>query len=103
MSTVTQMTVSDPEPAFAAVGSGECDLGIVIADTGHEHPHVRCEPLGREEIVLVVPPSGLAEAESRVLADLADLPLVAPPSGSVGASSSTASSRRAACNRGTSS
>lgn len=81
-STIT-MSVSDPEMAFAAVGSGECDLGIVVADTGHEHPHVRCEEIGREEIILVAAPDGLPGVDEIRLADLAELALVAPFAGSI--------------------
>jgi DNA-binding transcriptional LysR family regulator len=80
---IITMSVSDPEQAFAAVGSGECDLGIVIADTGHEHPHVCCDVIGREEIVLVAAPDSLAGIDTLALADLRDLALVAAPAGNV--------------------
>ncbi|MTD55418.1 LysR family transcriptional regulator [Amycolatopsis pithecellobii] len=80
---IITMQVSDPERAFAAVGSGECDLGIVIAGPGHEHPHVRSEEIGREEIVLVAAPDRLAGIDELQLADLAKLALVAPFAGSV--------------------
>ncbi|MFD2416462.1 LysR family transcriptional regulator [Amycolatopsis pigmentata] len=80
---IITMSVSDPEMAFAAVESGKCDLGIVIAGTGHEHPHVRSEEIGREEIVLVTAPDKLGGVDELKLADLSELSLVAPFAGSV--------------------
>lgn len=78
------MAVSDPEQAFAAVGSGECHLGVVIAEAGHEHPHVQCEVIGLEDIVLVAPPDYRPEIERLPLADLSGFDLVAAPAGNVG-------------------
>jgi DNA-binding transcriptional LysR family regulator len=80
---IITMKVSDPEMAFAAVATGECDLGIVIAGPGHEHPHVRSEEIGREEIVLVAAPDRLAGVDKLMLSDLSELALVAPFAGSV--------------------
>lgn len=78
---VITMSVSDPESAFAAVASGECDVGIVIAGTEYEHPHVRCEEIGREEIALVAATDSLPEIDAVSLADLSEIPVVAPPAG----------------------
>jgi DNA-binding transcriptional LysR family regulator len=80
---IITMTVSDPEVAFSAVGSDECDLGIVIAGAGHEHPHVRSEEIGREEIVVVAAPDSLSGVEALSISDLSELALVAPFAGSV--------------------
>ena len=78
---VITMSVSDPEPAFAAVASGECDMGIVIAGTDYEHPHVRCEEVGREEIALVAAVDSFPEIDALSLADVGELAVVAPPAG----------------------
>jgi LysR family transcriptional regulator, low CO2-responsive transcriptional regulator len=80
---VITMSVSDPEPAFAAVGSGECDVGIVIDETDHEHPHLRCEEIGREKIVLVGAADSLPGVDAVSLADLSGIVVVAPPAGNL--------------------
>ena len=80
---VITMTVSDPEPAFAAVASGECDLGIVIDESDHEHPHLRCEVLGREKIALVGAADSLLEVKAVSPRDLSKLAVVAPPAGNL--------------------
>jgi DNA-binding transcriptional LysR family regulator len=77
------MSVSDPDQTFDAVEKGECDLGIIIAETGHEHPHLRSEVLGYEEILLVAAPASLPGTDAVSLADLASLALVAPSAGTV--------------------
>jgi DNA-binding transcriptional LysR family regulator len=79
---VITMSVSDPDSAFAAVASGECGTGIVIADAEPEHPHLRCEEIGQEEVVLVVAPATLPDVSELSPADVAELPLVAPLAGS---------------------
>lgn len=78
---VITMSVSDPEMAFAAVASGESDLGIVLVGTDYERPNVRCEEIGREEIVLAVAADSYPGVEALTLADVEQLGLVAPPVG----------------------
>ncbi|TQM43850.1 LysR family transcriptional regulator [Pseudonocardia cypriaca] len=78
---VISMNVSEPEAAFDAVASGDCDLGIVIAGTEYEHPHVRCTEIGREEIALVAGSESLPEIDELALADLRSIPVVAPAAG----------------------
>lgn len=78
---IITMSVSDPEPALSAVAAGECDMGIVIAATDHEHPHVRCEEIGREEIVLVAATDWFPEVDAIPLADVPEIAVVAPPAG----------------------
>ncbi len=77
------MSVSDPEETFALVEKGRCDLGIIIAETGHEHPHLRSEVIGHEEILLVTGPTSLPGVEAVSLTELASLALVAPSAGTV--------------------
>jgi len=78
---VITMSVSDPETAFAAVASSDCDMGIVIAGAGYEHPNVQSEEIGREQIALVAATETLLEFETISLADLSEIPVVAPPAG----------------------
>lgn len=80
---VITMSVSDPEPAFAAVVSGECDVGIVIDAANHEHPHLRCEEIGREEITLVAAADSLPEIDALSLADLSEMAVVGAPAGNL--------------------
>ncbi|QJY48015.1 LysR family transcriptional regulator [Pseudonocardia broussonetiae] len=78
---VISMNVSEPEAAFDAVASGECDLGIVIAGTEYDHPHVRSTEIGREEITLVAGTDSLPGIDGLALADLRSIPVVAPAAG----------------------
>ncbi|SER35655.1 transcriptional regulator, LysR family [Lentzea xinjiangensis] len=79
---VITMSVTDTDSAFAAVASGECGMGIVIAEEEYGHPHLRCEEIGREEIALVVAANGFPGVGQLPLADVAALPLVTAPAGS---------------------
>lgn len=80
-SAVIAMSVSEPESAVAAVASGECDMGIVIAGTDDGHPQVTCEEIGREEIVLVAATDTLPGIDTLPLAGIWTIPVVAPPAG----------------------
>lgn len=82
-SAAISMSVSDPGLAITAVASGECNLGIVVSDMSEEHPRVACEAIGQEDIVLVVAPQSIPEAEALTLDDLCTLPLVGAPHGDV--------------------
>lgn len=80
---VITMSVTDPEPAFAAVASGECDMGIVVDGPDHDHPHLRCEEIGREEIALVAAADSFPDVDALSLADVSKMALVAPPAGNL--------------------
>lgn len=77
------MSVTDSDRTFDMVEKGECDLGIVVAEPNHVHPHVRSEVIGREEILLVAAPDSLAGVEALSLDQLSGLALVAPFAGTV--------------------
>ena len=77
------MSVSNPDVTFDLVEQGECDLGIVIAEPGHEHSHVHSEVIGHERIVLATAPDSLTGVDALPLAALSSLSLIAPIAGSV--------------------
>ena len=75
------LTIREPEAVLRAVEQGECDFGISVLETPPANPNLLTEILAHEELVLVAAPDGPPHVDAVRLADLGDIPLIAPPVG----------------------
>jgi DNA-binding transcriptional LysR family regulator len=76
---VITLVVSDPEHAVQGVESGDCDLGVIVADASRERPSLIYEVIGREQIVLVAASDFSPATTALSLKSLSEMPLISSP------------------------
>jgi DNA-binding transcriptional LysR family regulator len=77
------LVIGDPENVMRGVEQGELDFGIVVLDAAPDGPVLESEILGSEEIALVASLHGVPIEDEIDLAELANLPIVGSPAGSM--------------------
>jgi DNA-binding transcriptional LysR family regulator len=77
------LAISDPETAVRAVELGQLDFCIVLLDEQPYGEVLDIQRLGEEDLVLVAAPDAEPTTGEITVEDLADLPMVASPRGSV--------------------
>jgi DNA-binding transcriptional LysR family regulator len=70
----------DPEALAASIASGACEIGLTVGPTAVAG--LRSRPIGRQDLLAVLPPGTTVPALPLPVADFAQFPLVTAPSGS---------------------